>query len=134
MRHASGFFVSNDHYFYNGLGRQLETKYGPFSWASSIVYCTETKGDTVCKQVSPGNSHAYANGILLLKDGKTLAVDDVVDGSVSFYDVNPETKMLSLKHKIVSDDHTHVLSPLLTKNRHSARLPIICRSSLIREI
>ncbi|KAH7074789.1 paraoxonase 2 [Paraphoma chrysanthemicola] len=95
------FFITNDHYFYSGAGRRLEETYGPFSWASSIAYCAESKGNVVCKQVSPANSHAYANGLLMLDDGKTLAVADVVAGSISLYNIDSDTKMLSLGNAIV---------------------------------
>ncbi|KAH0827723.1 Pon2 [Fonsecaea pedrosoi] len=94
------FFVSNDHYFARGIGRYLENRFGPFKWASSIVFCADNHGDFDCQRVSPKNSHPYANGILLLDQGKTLAVADVVYGSITFYDVQLESGKLTRSHVV----------------------------------
>lgn len=84
------------------MARHLEDTYGPFSWASSVVYCEDLESGLNCRTVSIRNSHPYANGILLLDQGRTLAVADVVYGSVTFYDVHDKTKELTLKRTIVS--------------------------------
>lgn len=97
----SSFFVSNDHYYVKGMSRELETKYGPWKWASNVVYCNEAESKLTCKVVSPKNSHASANGLVLVDQGKSLLVNDVIYGTTTVYDVNPETKMLTLKKKIV---------------------------------
>jgi arylesterase / paraoxonase len=97
-----GFFISNDHYYRKGLARTLEDKYGPFRWASSVVYCADENDKGFdCHVVSPKNSHAYANGILLIDQGRSMVVNDIVDGSVTFYDVHPETKLLTYRRTIV---------------------------------
>lgn len=131
---CSEFFVSNDHYFYSGLGRSLEERYGPFSWASSIVHCKEVSGQFSCTQVSPKNSHAYANGIILLDSGKSLAVADVVYGSISFYDVEPTTKALQLKRTTVCCLEWSLPTVLTNLPRHSGRVRITSQKSLILEI
>jgi hypothetical protein len=56
-----------------------------------------------CHVVSPKNSHPYANGILLLDQGRTMAVADVVYGTITLYDVHHETKMLKSRQVIVNN-------------------------------
>ncbi|KAH7009166.1 hypothetical protein B0J12DRAFT_733827 [Macrophomina phaseolina] len=94
------FFISNDHYFYGGYFRHLEERYGPWKWASQVVYCAETEEGFNCHPVSPKNSHPYANGILLIDQGRTLMVNDVVYGTTTAYDVHPETKTLTRNRTI----------------------------------
>jgi arylesterase/paraoxonase len=103
----NSFFISNDHYVYGGgvIGsflRGLENKFGPFKWATDIVHCTATASSVHCESVSPSNSHPSANGILLVDDGKTLMVNDVFQGTTTIYDVDPSSKKLTLKKKVVS--------------------------------
>ncbi|KAK7432886.1 hypothetical protein QQZ08_000357 [Neonectria magnoliae] len=91
------FFVSNDHYYYGGKLRDLEDAYGPFNWASNVVYCEEKNSGTDCRVVTPKNSHPWANGLALVDEGKSLLVNDIVDGTTTVYDVDPSTK--KLKHR-----------------------------------
>jgi arylesterase/paraoxonase len=102
LNQARAFFISNDHFYYNGLSRQLEDTYGPFRWASQVVYCAGTDRGFNCKIVSPKNAHPYANGILLVDQGKTVMVNDVIHGSVTAYDINLKNKYLTPKQTIVS--------------------------------
>ncbi|EXJ57442.1 hypothetical protein A1O7_07790 [Cladophialophora yegresii CBS 114405] len=108
----SSFFITNDHYFYGGgplatLLRSHEDHWGPFKWASSVVHCSvgnqtpsSIAGDLDCKIVSPPNGHPSANGALLVDGGKTLLINDVVEATTTVYDVDPETKMLSVRKKV----------------------------------
>jgi hypothetical protein len=103
---CSSFFISNDHYFYGGslLGgflRTLEGKFGPWKWASDIVHCTASESSVDCKTVSPSNAHPSANGVLLVDNGKTLLVNDVVEATTTVYSVDPVSKELTLKQKVV---------------------------------
>jgi len=106
---ASSFFITNDHYFYGGafggLLRTFEDKFGPWRWASDIVYCSATASDIDCKSVSPKNSHPSANGALLVDDGKTLMINDVIKATTTIYSVDPVTKELSPRKEVVSDDY-----------------------------
>ncbi|KAK4936686.1 hypothetical protein LTR10_022473 [Elasticomyces elasticus] len=98
------FFITNDHYFYGGafggLLRTFENKFGPWKWASDIVYCSATDSDLDCKTVSPINSHPSANGALLVDDGKTLMINDVVKATTTIYSVDPVTKELTPKKEV----------------------------------
>lgn len=55
-----------------------------------------------CKTVSPTNSHPSANGALLVDDGKTLMVNDVIKATTTIYAVDPVTKQLTPKQQVVS--------------------------------
>ncbi|KIW66067.1 hypothetical protein PV04_08274 [Phialophora macrospora] len=112
----SSFFITNDHYFYGGgplatILRSHEDSWGPFRWASGVVYCsvqnpghqnsTESLvGEVECKVVSPPDGHPSANGALLVDGGKTLLINDVVEATTTVYDVDPETKMLTVRKKV----------------------------------
>jgi hypothetical protein len=79
----------------------LEGKYGPWTWATDVVYCNAVEdGSLDCKKATP--SQPGANGAVLADDGKLLAVNDVLEGSTSLYKVDQETKALTLSQKIVS--------------------------------
>jgi arylesterase/paraoxonase len=93
------FFITNDHYYYSGMRRTLEDKYGPWTWATHVAYCDASGPKTNCRQVS--GTHQYANGILLV-DNKTLLVNDMHEGSTNVYDIDLNTKELVLERKIVS--------------------------------
>lgn len=54
-----------------------------------------------CKRVSPKNSHVYANGVVLVDEGRTLLVNDVVLASTTVYNVDPDSKMLTLQKRVV---------------------------------
>lgn len=105
----SSFFITNDHYFYGGgplatLLRSHEDSWGPFRWASDVVYCSaknSTTGGIGCKVVSPLNGHPSANGALLVDGGKTLLVNDVVEATTTVYDVDPQSKNLTVRKKVV---------------------------------
>lgn len=63
----------------------------------------------------------YANGVLLVDDGKTLLVNDLYEGTTNVYEVDPYTKDLILERKVVSSlrkelatDHEHLLTPANT--------------------
>jgi uncharacterized protein YfaP (DUF2135 family) len=55
-----------------------------------------------CRVVTPNGAHAYANGILLVDQGQTLMVNDVVQGATTVYDIHPVTKKLKHRRRIVS--------------------------------
>ena len=110
----NSFFITNDHYFYGGgplatVLRGHEDSWGPFKWASDVVHCTTQNatghmnlvGDVDCKVVSPLHGHPSANGAVLVDDGKTLLVNDVVEATTTVYDVDEKTKMLSVRKKVV---------------------------------
>ncbi|KAJ9610641.1 hypothetical protein H2200_005418 [Cladophialophora chaetospira] len=105
----TSFFITNDHYYYGGgplatILRSHETSWGPFKWASDVVYCStenSTSGDLDCKVVSPENAHPSANGALLVDGGKTLLVNDVVEATTTVYDVDPQSKNLTVRKKVV---------------------------------
>jgi sugar lactone lactonase YvrE len=66
------------------------------------VHCSTTSGAGLdCKIVSPANGHPAANGVLLTEDGKTLLVNEIVEATTTVYDVDPVTKMLTVKKKVV---------------------------------
>ncbi|KIW93932.1 uncharacterized protein Z519_05247 [Cladophialophora bantiana CBS 173.52] len=105
----SSFFITNDHYFYGGgplatILRSHEDHWGPWKWASDVVYCNASSDPSSheidCKTVSPPNAHPSANGALLVDDGKTLMVNDVVEATTTIYDVDPETKTLTVRKKV----------------------------------
>jgi len=104
----NSFFITNDHYFYGGgflatLLRSHEDTWGPFKWASGVVYCSaenSTPDDLDCKVVSPLHAHPSANGALLVDGGKTLLVNDVVEATTTVYDVDPLTKNLTVRKKV----------------------------------
>lgn len=130
----SSFFITNDHYFWGGfLGgvlRKLENKFGPWKWASDIVYCSATGSQVDCKSVSPTHSHPSANGALLIDDGKTLLVNDVVEATTTFYDVDPVSKNLSVKRKVVRRllnplFQTFLLTSSLKASGRGSRQPVI---------
>jgi hypothetical protein len=58
-------------------------------------------GDLECKTVSPPNFHPSANGVLLVDGGKTLLVNDVIKATTTVYDVDPDTKMLTVRKEVV---------------------------------
>ncbi|KAJ4990942.1 short chain dehydrogenase [Stagonosporopsis vannaccii] len=97
---SRSFFVSNDHYFHDGRLRHLEDAYGPFNWASNVVYCEKTARVLNCSIVTPKSSHPWANGLVLLDEGRTLMVNDVVHGTTTAYDVDPATKALTQRQTI----------------------------------
>ncbi|OAG34115.1 hypothetical protein AYO21_11724 [Fonsecaea monophora] len=101
----SSFFITNDHYFYGGgplatILRSHEDHWGPWKWATDVVYCNASSSDIDCRTVSPPNAHPSANGALLVDDGKTLLINDVVEATTTVYDVDPETKVLSVRKKV----------------------------------
>ncbi|KAH0839035.1 Pon2 [Fonsecaea pedrosoi] len=104
----SSFFITNDHYFYGGgplatILRSHEDHWGPWKWATDVVYCNASSSDIDCRTVSPPNAHPSANGALLVDDGKTLLINDVVEATTTVYDVDPETKVLSVRKKVFSN-------------------------------
>ncbi|KPI43594.1 uncharacterized protein AB675_7155 [Cyphellophora attinorum] len=123
---ASGpesFFISNDHYTYPAAHlfswyfRVAEALLGPFKWASGIVHCDAASGTLECKDVSPAGQHPAANGVLLVDGGRTLAVNEIVKGTTTIYDVDPTSKMLKVRDEI-----------------YLARRPTTCLRSLARAI
>ncbi|OAL36341.1 hypothetical protein AYO20_04499 [Fonsecaea nubica] len=101
----SSFFITNDHYFYGGgplatILRSHEDHWGPWKWATDVVYCNASSSDIDCRTVSPPNAHPSANGALLVDDGKTLLINDVVEATTTVYDVDPDTKVLSVRKKV----------------------------------
>jgi hypothetical protein len=101
----SSFFITNDHWAYPikwfGLPRYFQLLFGPFKWASGVVHCSEVNGKLDCQQVSPKNGHPSANGMVLVDDGKTLFVNDIVEATTTIYDVDPTSKKLTVKKKVV---------------------------------
>jgi hypothetical protein len=79
-------------------------------------------GDLDCKVVSPPDGHPSANGALLVDGGKTLLINDVVEATTTVYDVDPETKMLTVRKKVVRR------SPLTIPSLHTMRraCPLLC--------
>jgi sugar lactone lactonase YvrE len=66
------------------------------------VHCSgATSAGLDCKIVSPANGHPAANGVLLVDDGKTLLVNEVVEATTTVYDVDPVSKMLSVRKIVV---------------------------------
>lgn len=103
---TSSFFISNDHFSYPGhyfgFVRYFEKTFGPFRWASSIVHCSGAGFQELkCKTVSPAMGHPAANGVLLVDNGKTLLVNEIVEATTTIYDVDPESKMLTVRRKVV---------------------------------
>ncbi|KNG51054.1 hypothetical protein DDE82_007685 [Stemphylium lycopersici] len=95
------FFITNDHYFYNGTGRAFEEEFGPFTWASSVVYCEEKMGGLDCHIVSPNDAHPNANGISSADGGRNLIINDVDYGTSTVYAVDPRTKALVHEQTII---------------------------------
>lgn len=62
-----------------------------------------------CKTVSPTHAHPSANGALLVEDGKTLAVNDIIEATTTFYDIDPVSKQLTVKRKVVCSVSTRML-------------------------
>ncbi|KEF57960.1 uncharacterized protein A1O9_05882, partial [Exophiala aquamarina CBS 119918] len=98
------FFITNDHHFWGGfLGgwlRRFEDKFGPWKWGASIVYCSASGSEVDCKTVSPTHAHPSANGALLVDDGKMLAVNDIIEATTTFYDIDPVSKELTVNRKV----------------------------------
>ena len=119
------FFSSNDHYYYNGILRDFEDKYAPFKWASNVIYCDGTGSKTTCRVVT-SEPLQYANGVLLVDDGKTLLVNDLYEGTTNIYEVDPSTKDLILERKVVSrlraDPVIHKEDPSTPANINIQRL------------
>ncbi|OQU95553.1 hypothetical protein CLAIMM_01738 isoform 2 [Cladophialophora immunda] len=108
----SSFFITNDHYFYGGgplatVLRSHEDHWGPWKWATDVVYCNASSdassAEIDCRTVSPPNAHPSANGALLVDGGKTLMINDVVEATTTIYDVDPETKALTVRKKVVCE-------------------------------
>lgn len=51
--------------------------------------------------MSPRNAQPSANGAMLVDDGKTLLINDVIDATTTVYDVDPESKELTVKKVVV---------------------------------
>ncbi|OAP59387.1 hypothetical protein AYL99_06685 [Fonsecaea erecta] len=101
----NSFFITNDHYFYGGgplatILRSHEDHWGPWKWATDVVYCNASSSSIDCRTVSPPNSHPSANGALLVDGGKTLMINDVVEATTTIYDVDPETHALTVRKKV----------------------------------
>lgn len=66
------------------------------------MHCSAATGKQLdCKQASPANGHPSANGVLLVDEGKTLLVNEIVEATTTVYDVDPVSKMLSVRKKVV---------------------------------
>lgn len=78
--------------------------FGPFSWASGVVYCEgEGGGGKVeCRQVSPEGQHPAANGIVAVDGGRTVLVNEIVKGTTTVYDVDAGSKELTVRQEVVS--------------------------------
>ncbi|CAN9354268.1 unnamed protein product [Alternaria alternata] len=94
------FYVSNDHYFYNGTFREFEVANRPFKWATDVVHCAVRNLTLDCRSVTPPNAHPGANGILLIDDGRTLMVNDFALETVTAYDVEPTSGDLTFSSRI----------------------------------
>ena len=66
-----------------------------------MVHCSAAGDKLDCQQVSPKNGHPSANGMVLTDDGKTLLVNDIVEATTTIYDVEPVSKTLTVKKKVV---------------------------------
>jgi hypothetical protein len=107
----SSFFITNDHWAHPttflGIPRIFQALFGPFHWASSVVHCSTVKGKAQCKTVSPSNYHPSANGAVLVDEGKTLLVNDLIKAKTIVYDVHPVSKMLTVRKEIVCFNRSH---------------------------
>ncbi|CAK7212315.1 hypothetical protein SBRCBS47491_001421 [Sporothrix bragantina] len=77
------FYITNDHYYPRGILRQLEDRFGPWSWATSVQYCSVEGDNVVCKEVS--ETMPCANG-LAVSDNLVFAGDSK-NGSVTVYEM-----------------------------------------------
>lgn len=79
------FYITNDHYYPRGVLRQLEDRFGPWSWATSVQYCAvDEKTDRVtCEEVS--HTMPCANGLAV--SGDRVFVGDSKNGSVFVYEM-----------------------------------------------
>lgn len=83
----------------------------------------------------------YANGVLVVDDGKTLLVNDLYEGTTNIYEVDPYTKDLTLERKVVrslrkelATGHEDPLTPANTDSRGWEEHPIIWLKYLPTEI
>lgn len=65
------------------------------------MHCSTVEGKLECQTVSPKNGHPSANGMVLVDGGKTLLVNDIVEATTTVYDVDPASKVLTVKKKVV---------------------------------
>ncbi|CAK7197939.1 hypothetical protein SEUCBS139899_000590 [Sporothrix eucalyptigena] len=78
------FYITNDHYYPRGILRQLEDRFGPWSWATSVQYCSAEEGqEVVCEEVS--DTMPCANGLAV--SGNLVFAGDSKNGSVSIYEM-----------------------------------------------
>jgi arylesterase/paraoxonase len=86
------FYVTNDHGNSSELGRTLEEY---LQLARSYVLYYDGRDFSVAAE-----GLAYANGINISRDGKTITVAATVGGKIYVYDRNPESGDLKLRHTI----------------------------------
>ncbi|CAK7203348.1 hypothetical protein SEUCBS139899_006081 [Sporothrix eucalyptigena] len=75
------FYLTNDHYFFFDPWRNLEEKFGPWSWATNVQYCDASADTTVCKTVA--GSYPAANGIAVWEN--RLFVGDSQNGTLRVF-------------------------------------------------
>lgn len=96
------------------------------------MHCDGSGPQTRCKVVSPPHSHPHANGLLLLDAGRTLMVNDVFNGSTTIYDVDPQSKMLTQRQKVVSSSSNSQPSSSLYHAKYSPIDPVSLTPVLLR--
>ncbi|KAK0387028.1 hypothetical protein NLU13_5342 [Sarocladium strictum] len=89
------FYITNDHYYVSGVKRYLEESFGPWSWATNVVYCDASQAELQCREVAKGFVHA--NGIAA-NDGKVF-VGDSQNATVSVFEIESD-KSLKLDHRV----------------------------------
>lgn len=92
----TSFYITNDHMFRKGMARIVEDTYGPFLW-SNIVYCEFKAGVSMSKCSVKQKGFSYANGIMLVDEGKKLVVTDTRLAKYSVFNVDPLTHDLDLE-------------------------------------
>lgn len=87
---STAFFITNDHYFAKGIRRRLEDRFGPWSWASDVQFCTFDDRDTFCSRVI--GSFPGANGVYYYEKYNELWISDSKDAVAYGYNVSDDNK------------------------------------------
>ncbi|OAA63377.1 Six-bladed beta-propeller, TolB-like protein [Niveomyces insectorum RCEF 264] len=90
------FYMTNDYYFHDGIGRVLEEKFGPWTWATHVQRCDASQENVVCQQVT--GTQPGANGIAVWKD--QLFVGDAKNGTLTVFRILPGQDKVEFEHQV----------------------------------
>ncbi|KAK6385820.1 hypothetical protein LTS17_001392 [Exophiala oligosperma] len=87
------FYVTNDHYFAGGFLRDMEGKFGPWSWATHVQFCDASDEVVSCKQVT--GTFPGSNGLNVWED--RLFVGDSKNGTVTIFEIQGDKSLTQLQ-------------------------------------